>query len=492
MLIDERKECKILIIGAGAAGLTCGSRLINQGEKDILIYTKGYGASPEIAGINFLTKDTEEERKLYYDDMMNVGYHINDSSLVDSMVNHSHDTLNFLLDLGVGFSKEDNGEYKKRHLSGHSTPRTLCNTEEFIGLTIMRVERKYIQDNNVGLNTGYECIHIKENSQGKFAYFMQKNKITEVKADFIVLAWGGIGELLGDSTYPKDVYGNTLGIGSDLALEFIDLEFLEYEPMVMLYPEKTKGEPCPTAMLGEGGYLVNKSGYRFLLDELETEAGAPKSIINSLIQREIDMGNGSEYDGVWADLRHIDVNVLKGYPWFYDKLMANGVDPNKELLNVGPMKHSLSGGIKVDRNYRVRNGIYAIGEAAGGVHGACRCAGNGGAQSVVSGFIAANAILSDTLSKEGYIIEMSDDLEYKMDLEVFKAIKEDLIEIGMEKFEYVKDLEQIEEAVNNLKDLLDREDIHKDTKSLQSINSAIMVLESALTREESVGTYVVN
>lgn len=489
-MIDVRRECRVLIIGAGAAGLTCASRLISQGEKDILIYAKSYGASPEIAGINFLTEDTEAERKLYFDDMMRVGYYVNDASLVENMVNNSHATLNFLLDLGVGFTKEENGEFKKRHLSGHSTPRTLCNTEEFIGVTIMREEKQYIKEKGVELNTGFECIHIKEDSEGRYAYFKKKNQIIEVKADFIVLAWGGIGELLGESTYPKDVYGNTLGIGSELGLEFVDLEFLEYEPMVMLYPEKTKGEPCPTAMLGEGGYLVNKSGHRFLLDELETEAGAPKSIINRLIQREIDRGNGSEFNGIWADLRHIDTKVLKGYPWFYDKLMANGVDPNKELLNVGPMKHSLSGGIRVDKNYKARNGIYAIGEAAGGVHGACRCAGNGGAQSVVSGFIAANVILDDILVDEA-ASGISDDFEYKVDLETYKRIKKSLIDIGDEKYGYVKELGGMEEALKYLNGLLETEELNKDTKSIQAVKSAIMVLEAALARDESIGTYVV-
>ena len=70
------------------------------------------------------------------------------------------------------------------------------------------------------------------------------------------------------------------------------------------------------------------------------------------------------------DLRHIDRNVLKAYPWFFNRLMDNGVDPNKELVEVGPMAHSFSGGIMVDGNYESTvAGFYAVGEACGGVHG---------------------------------------------------------------------------------------------------------------------------
>src|SRR5690625_6873046 len=97
--------------------------------------------------------------------------------------------------------------------------------------------------------------------------------------------------------------------------------------MVMLYPEKVKGEPCPTAMLGEGAYLLNSKEERFLLEVLDTEAGAPKSIINREIQKQVDIGNGSQNGGVWADLRHITAESVEGYPWFYNLLIRHGVDP---------------------------------------------------------------------------------------------------------------------------------------------------------------------
>ena len=99
-------------------------------------------------------------------------------------------------------------------------------------------------------------------------------------------------------------------------------------------------------------------------------------------------GKGSPNGGVYVDLRHIPEQTLKSYPWFYNRLMAAGVNPAKELIEVGPMAHSLSGGILVDENMQSTvKGLYAVGEAAGSFHGACRLAGIAASQAVLSGAI---------------------------------------------------------------------------------------------------------
>lgn len=137
-------------------------------------------------------------------------------------------------------------------------------------------------------------------------------------------------------------------------------------------------------MLGEGAYLLNAKGERFLLQKRpQGEAGAPKSLINRMIWQQVKMGVGSPKGGCWVDMRHLPVQVLQGYPWFYNRIKAAGIDPQHELLEVAPMAHSFSGGVRVDRQYRSSlAGLYAVGEAAGGVHGACRCAGNAASQAV--------------------------------------------------------------------------------------------------------------
>lgn len=479
----------ILIIGAGAAGLTLASKLVDEGVSDIGIYSLGHGASPLIAGINFLTDDSSEERNLYIQDMLKAGYYSNNQELVDSMVNESKNAFDFLNKIKVEFSMID-GDYRKRHLSGHSKPRTLCNTEEFIGKKIIGAEKKFLKENGIDINLGFECIDIIESDGKRKARFIKSGDVVEIIANTIVIAWGGIGDLIGISTYPKDVYGNTIGIAKELDFDMVDLEFIEFEPMVVLYPESVRGEPCPTAMLGEGANLLNSEGEKFLLKVLDTEVGAPKSIINREIQREVSEGRGSPYGGVWVDLRHIPEEVLKGYPWFYNLLKAHGVDLKNELLNVGPVKHSFSGGIKVDKNYKIRNGFYAIGEAAGGIHGACRCAGNGGAQSVVSGYIAAKDIVNE-LTNEIYREDEKTQVKIKIDEEVFQRYKKELIALGDESLGYIKNISEMESNLVTINELLKEEMIKEDIRSYQAISAYKMILEASLLRNETIGSFVI-
>ena len=105
--------------------------------------------------------------------------------------------------------------------------------------------------------------------------------------------------------------------------EMIDMEFLEFEPLVILSPPGAFGEPSPTAMLGEGGQLKNADGERFLLAvRPQGEAGASKSLINREAWKQIQAGKGGPHGGVYLDLRHIDKDILKSYPWFYNRLMT--------------------------------------------------------------------------------------------------------------------------------------------------------------------------
>ncbi len=99
---------------------------------------------------------------------------------------------------------------------------------------------------------------------------------------------------------------------------------------------------------------------------------------------------------VYVELRDIRLKTLKAYPWFYIRMKNAGCDPAKELVEVVPQAHSFSGGVRVDANCRATiPGLYAIGEAAGGFHGACRIGGNAASQAVISALLCAEAIAAD-------------------------------------------------------------------------------------------------
>lgn len=484
-------KTEIVIVGIGLAALATAARLYELGKRDIAIYTDSYGGTPYIAAINFVLPenpygDTPEQ---YFKDMMNAGYQLNDAALVKEMTDNTLNGYELLKRWGVKFANNEDGSTKLRHVSGHTFPRSLCCTTELIGVEIVETMVKALKEKGIKIVMDAQCVNLL--SDGKKVYgitIKTEEGLSNVYADNVVAAWGGVGNLFGKSTYPQDIKGNTLAIAHNAGAKLVDIEFLEYEPMVVLSPEGAVGEPCPTAMLGEGAHLLNTDGERFMLKvRPEGEAGSPKTLINKEIWKQVDAGKGTEHRGCWVDLRHISRDVLKAYPWFFNRLMDNGVDPNLELVEVGPMAHSFSGGIWVDGNYESSlEGLFAVGEACGGVHGACRCAGNAASQATLSGLLCAEAV--NKLSRKNDGNEAS--IDYKVDEEVFNKYVPKVRELAVDALGIYRKGELLKAALTDLENMEAQDDLKNDTEASQIVESVRLMVQSALTREESRGTHM--
>lgn len=487
---------EVIIVGMGLAALTAAARMYELGVRDIAVYTKAYGGTPYIAAINFVLPENPygDTIEKYAEDMLNAGYRIGNKKLVNEMAQNTMNGYNILRNWGVDFAKNPDGSTKLRHVSGHTFPRSLCSTKELIGVEIVKQMIQGLKDKGVKFYEGYECVRVlaENNRVHGITVKDREGKVENVYSKIVVAAWGGVGNLFGTSTYPKDIKGNTLAIGKEAGADLIDIEFLEFEPMVVAYPEGAVGEPCPTAMLGEGAYLLNSKGERFMLRvRPQGEAGSPKTLINKQIWKEVNAGNGTEHGGVYVDLRHIDREVLKAYPWFFNRLMDNGVDPNRDLVEVAPMAHSFSGGIKVDENYESTvKGLYAVGEACGGIHGACRCAGNAASQATISGLLCGEAAAKA-------LAEMDKDepckefpVDYSVSEEVYNKYVPELKEIAVKALGIYRKGEELEAALSKIEEALKSEELKKDTEAFQVAESISYMLKAAIARKESRGTHM--
>lgn len=484
----------VIIVGMGLASLATAARMHELGVKNIGIYTKGYGGTPFIAAINFVLPDNPygDTIEKYAEDMINAGYNISNVSLVNDMTKETVNGYNLLKRWGINFAENSDGSIKLRHVSGHTYPRSLCSTKELIGVEIVEQMIRSLKEKGIKFFEGYECIKVLGEQNQTYGITVKDNQgnLENIYSKFVVAGWGGVGNLFGKSTYPVDIKGNTLSIAKAAGAELIDIEFLEYEPMVVAYPPGAVGEPCPTAMLGEGAHLLNSKGERFLLNvRPQGEAGSPKTLLNKEIWQEVNKGNGTEHNGVFVDLRHIKRETLKAYPWFFDRLMANGVDPNKQLVEVSPMAHSFSGGIKVNNNYEsTLNGFYAVGEACGGIHGACRCAGNAASQALLSGIICAENIASNVSFSRDENKEFP--IEYSSNLNIYNEFVPLAKEIAVEALGIYRNGEILTSSLEKLNDILRNEELKKDTESLQIVESIFFMISAALKREESRGTHM--
>lgn len=484
---------KIVIVGMGLAALSTAARLYELGITDIGIFGLGYGGSPVIAAINFVLPNNPygDTKEKYAEDMLSAGYNIGNKNLVKEMTNNTEKTFNFLLRWGIEFSKNNDGSYKLRHVSGHTYPRSLCSTKNLIGVDIVNKFKNSLKEKGIKFYEGFECVKVLSDGKRVYGITVKDNEknLKNIYSEVVVAAWGGVGNLFGVSTYPRDIKGNTLDIAKEAGVDLIDIEFLEYEPMVVASPKGAIGEPCPTAMLGEGAYLLNNKGERFILKiRPQGEAGSPKTLLNKEIWKEVKAGNGTEHNGVYVDLRHIDVETLKAYPWFYNRLIANGVDPKKELVEVAPMAHSFSGGIKVNNNYESKvKGLYAVGEACGGIHGACRCAGNAGSQAAISGFLCGEAIFKSELNEN---VSQEFKIDYKVNKDIYNKYVPKLKNIAEQSLGIYRIGEQLSKALEEVEKILEEKDVILDTETKQIGKSISYMLKAAINRKESRGTHM--
>jgi len=497
------EEHEIVIIGSGLAALATAARLTELGKREIAIYSVGWGGTPYIAAINFVLPDNPfgDTPERYAADMLSAGYGIGNESLVKGMCDSTERGYELLKRWGVEFSTEADGTPKRRHASGSTFPRSLCRTTELIGVELVRKLEAGLRKKGVAFHLGSECLRLQVRDGRVHGVVLRSRErdIYAVRAQTVVAAWGGVGNLFGVSTYPQDIKGNTLAMGWEAGAALVDTEFLEYEPMVVLSPQGAVGEPCPTAMLGEGAHLLNSEGERFMLAvKPQGEAGSPKTLLNKEIWKQSAAGKGSEHGGVWADLRHIPISVLKAYPWFYERLVQNGVDPSTQLVEVGPMAHSFSGGILVDEGYESTvGGLYAVGEACGGVHGACRLAGNAASQATISGLLCAEAIATTqtvtTAAIQGTASYASPDESgqaYLVDGKVRSAYLDEIRRVASRSLGVYRNRKELSDARTYLRGLLDSEVLKADEETLQVAQSILVMMDAALAREESRGTHL--
>lgn len=168
--------------------------------------------------------------------------------------------------------------------------------------------------------------------------------------------------------------------------------------------------------------------------------------------------------------------------------MENGIDPCKELVEVGPMAHSFSGGIQVDTNYQSNiQGFYAVGEACGGAHGACRCAGNAASQATLSGVLCAEAIAR----RERTVVDTKEyPAEYNLCDETYAKFAPKIRELAAAALGIYRSNEILSAAKESLAKIITSEDVRKDTRTLQIAKSVNLMICAALNRKESRGAHM--
>jgi L-aspartate oxidase len=211
-----------------------------------------------------------------------------------------------------------------------------------------------------------------------------------VLARAVVLATGGMGQIFASTTNPAVSTGDGVAVALRAGATVTDIEFVQFHPTALFLGAVSGQQPLVSeALRGEGAYLVDGDGKRFMVGQHDLAELAPRDVVAKAIFRQL---RASGADHVYLDARHVP-DVVHRFPTITASCRAVGVDVTADLIPVAPAAHYASGGVRTGLTGRTSiPGLYACGEVAcTGVHGANRLASN----SLLEGLVFARRIAED-------------------------------------------------------------------------------------------------
>ena len=393
----DTAEVDVLVLGGGMAGHRAALSAAQAGATvGHAFLARGASSYMICANVPLGCIDPRDNEEIYAQDMIKGGYGLNDRILVEAMANNAIPSFHDLVTLGVSFMREGDG-YAQRLLAGNSYPRGVYTSGGGMGKVIVDQLSSAAVQRGVRLWSGTYVVGLMRHDGAVVGALLadhRKERFIAVRAKTVVMAMGGIGKLYEASTYPTDVSADSYAIALEAGASLIDMEFVQFEPTVTVYPEGARGMEMPTAMLGDGAQLLNAHGERFMFrhNPQNGERLIEKAKMSFFIQQEIDEGRGLPDGTVFFNTLTVPAERLESYVSHCRRLRNAGLEPTKEMPRVRPAAHSQMGGVAIDADgFTGVPGLYACGETSGGVHGASRMAGNSGAETLVMGWVVGRA-----------------------------------------------------------------------------------------------------
>ncbi|MGC8873373.1 MAG: FAD-dependent oxidoreductase, partial [Chloroflexia bacterium] len=371
----------VLVIGAGLAGLRAALEALRAGL-DVAILSKLYptrshsGAAQ--GGINAaLGADDSVER--HFQDTVKGGDFLGDQEAVEILCREAPGTIAELEEMGVLFSRTPEGRIAQRSLGGAGFPRT-CFAADYTGHLALHSLYQQLLRLGARLYTEHHLLDLAVDEHachGAVALDLASGRLEGFRARAVVLATGGYGRVYSKTTNAHACTGDGVAIAYRAGAPLADMEFVQFHPTSLC----GKNILISEAARGEGGYLRNRNGERFMARYApQAMELAPRDVVSRAIAREILEGRGLEEGGVALDLTHLGKEQIEARLPQVRQLALTyaGIDIVHERLPVEPAAHYSMGGIRSDVWGETEiAGLLAAGECANvSVHGANRLGGN--------------------------------------------------------------------------------------------------------------------
>ena len=413
---EERVATNVLIVGAGGAGLRAAIELTEQGVRVLCTAKRPSRDAHTVlaqGGINAAlgTMDPDDSWQAHAADTLKEGYWLNEPDLVETLAREAPGGIEDLLRWGAELARDENGKVLQRFFGAHRYRRT-CYTGDYTGREVHRTLLRRAQELRVAFDDRLYVTRLLVHDGrvfGAYGFNMDTGRRVIVHADAVILAAGGHMRVYRRCSSRRDENdGDAMRLALDAGCRLRDMELVQFHPSGMVYPEDAAGQLVSEAVRGEGGILRNANGERYMerYDPVRLELST-RDRVALANYTEIIEGRGTEHDAVYLDVSHLGrEEILRKLPQVYRNFIDLAMlDISRTPMEIAPTAHYSMGGVLVHgvEHQTDVEGLFAIGECAGGLHGANRLGGNSLIDCVVFGKIAGAAAAELVRKAEGQI-----------------------------------------------------------------------------------------
>ena len=400
-------ETELLIIGAGAAGMSAALAADEAGTEVLLVDRSliGRGGATVMAQMTVavaLGEEVPDEWEAHLADTLTAGRGLCDEGLAAILCEQGPAAIRQMDDWHVGWARHADGRLRQAHAPGHDRPR--CVYVDFLntGPAVSRTLRAQVQRRSGIRRLGDVCVTdlviADATVAGALAFSISDGRAVAIGAKAVIIATGGLTRLYRRNSASANMGGDGYALALRAGADLIDMEFVQFFPIGHLAPRLIGMDPImwDPFRYKLGGRLLNREGREFTDAYGVVEDGRYKvarDLATYAITKEVEAGRGSPAGGVYLSFEHVPAAELRAaFGPVIDRLAKNGIDLAKRPVEVAPIAHYHMGGIRVTPDFATSvPNLFAAGEAVGGANGANRLSGNAVTEALVFGTLAGRS-----------------------------------------------------------------------------------------------------